>query len=146
MSEEKDLYGQFKIKEYTHFGLFIHESQAYLGRAVVWLSREGGMQRLSSIKEAEREELFSVIMPEYEKVLEKLWKPDHMNYCWLGNHFHTHEGHGHMHLIPRYESSREFEGYTFTDTRWGKNYSPSPDSDVPKEIVLKIKEAIQEVI
>ncbi len=124
----------------------MHGNQSNLGRAVVWLLKEGRMQRLSHISRDEREELFSVIMPEYEKALERLWKPDYMNYSWLGNNFGSHEGHGHMHLIPRYESSRGFEDHIFTDERWSKNYSPSPHSDASKEIVLNIKKAIQNEI
>ena len=143
MSNDPSFYEQLKIKEYNHFGLFVHENQSYLGRSVAWLLRAGGMQRLSGLSDEEQQELFSVVIPEYEKVIEKLWKPDHMNYAWLGNHFHEHAGHGHMHLIPRYKTKRDFYGITFVDDRWGKNYAPCSILNPPETILFKIKESIQ---
>jgi diadenosine tetraphosphate (Ap4A) HIT family hydrolase len=47
-----------------------------------------------------------------------------MNYAWLGNLFHEHGGHGHMHVIPRYAVVREFLGAEFKDERYGDNYVP----------------------
>ncbi len=142
MSEQEEYYEQFKIKGYKYFNLFIHENQSYLGRSFVWLLREGEMQRLSDLSKEEREELFVNIIPELEQVLRKLWQPDHINYAWLGNHFHTHKGHGHLHIIPRYKSLRKFNTIQFTDERWGENYAPAPKSPISKEFVLSIKEAM----
>lgn len=144
MSEEiaKDdsYYEQFVVKEYEHWLLLIEEKQRYLGQAVAWLKREGDMQRLSSLTEEERTELWNKVLPDYEKTIEKLWQPDHMNYAWLGNYFHLHKGHGHMHLIPRYESSRTFKGREFIDGRWGKNYVPYEKEVLPIEVALSVKD------
>lgn len=134
-------YEQFVIKRYKHWTLQLEEQQRYLGQAVAWLEREGDMQRLSSLTEPERNELWEKVLPDYETALQKLWQPDHLNYAWLGNFFHMHKGHGHLHLIPRYENSRTFEGKKFIDDRWGQNYVPYSQEPVSIEMALAVKEA-----
>ncbi|MGH7174820.1 MAG: HIT family protein [Minisyncoccia bacterium] len=136
-------YKDLILKEYPLWTLYLSEKQAYLGRAYAWLTRVGGMQRLSQISPEERTELLERVLPEYEAAIGQLFSPDHMNYSWLGNEFHVHGGHGHMHLVPRYASTREFLGTTFTDERWGKNYAPTPETAYPKELILKIRDALK---
>jgi len=63
---------------------------------------------------------------------------------WLGNNFHEHKGHGHLHLVPRYQNSREFSGMTFTDENWGRNCFPHTDLFPPKEILVGIRDALRE--
>jgi len=112
------------LKEYEYWTLLLHEEPSpFLGRAVVWLAREGEMQRYSELSINELEELKQVLT-EYERVLQHLWKPDHMNYMWLGNFFHEHSGHGHMHVLPRYKEPREFDGACFADARYGQFHFP----------------------
>ncbi len=139
-----EYYKQFDIKRYEHWTLRLEEHQRYLGQSVAWLEREGDMQRLSSLTEDERAELWSIVLPEYEAVVQQLWEPDHMNYAWLGNLFPLHKGHGHLHLIPRYQNLRTFAGMDFADPRWGHNYVPYPQDAAAMEIVHAIKDAIIE--
>lgn len=148
MEEKKDpeYYEQFVIKKYKYWTLLVNEYQTYLGKAVAWLEREGDMQRLSSITKEEREEFWNVVLPEYENALEKSFKPDHMNYAWLGNWFHMHKGHGHMHLIPRYASPREFAGRTFVDEKWGSHYIPTNDQSLSIELAHAVRDAFREHI
>lgn len=145
MSEEivKDdsYYEQFVVRHYKYWALLIEEKQRYLGQAVAWLKREGDMQRLSSLLEEERKELWEKVLPDYENAIEELWQPDHMNYTWLGNYFHMHNGHGHMHLIPRYKATRVFGDREFADNRWGKNYVPYEQEALPIEVALSVREA-----
>ncbi len=147
MEKYRSLDSQYKewiIKEYKYWTLLLHsEEQRYLGRAYVWLLRAGGMQKLSEINDEEYSELRLVIQ-EYEKAIGELWKPDFMNYAWLANLFQYHGGHGHLHLIPRYEKEREFAGQTFIDTRWGKNYAPADKFEVSQEILKKIRDSIKD--
>jgi diadenosine tetraphosphate (Ap4A) HIT family hydrolase len=50
----------------------------------------------------------------------------------------------HVHVIPRYKESREFEGAKFTDGRWGKNHSPYDKGFfVPEETLQKIAARIK---
>jgi len=133
------------IKEYTHWTLSIHDNQHYLGRCYIWRVREGGMQRLSGITTEELLELH-VVLKELEAALKELWQPDHMNYAWLGNFFQLHDGHGHMHVIPRYKTPRTFDGRIHTDERWGKNYSPTSPYELDEEALFRIRDAIKEAI
>ena len=139
--KDDSYYQQFVVKEYECWKLVIEEKQRYLGQAVAWLKREGDMQRLSSLTEEERSELWNKVLPDYESAAEKLWQPDHMNYAWLGNYFHVHNGHGHMHLIPRYKTSRFFNNIEFVDGRWGKNYVPHTQDALSIEIALSVRDA-----
>jgi len=130
------------LKEYRHFILLLSSDQHYLGRSLAWLSRSGEMQRFSQLTEEEIKELQGITSA-YEKAVEALWQADHMNYLWLGNNFHEHKGHGHMHLIPRYEKPREFQGITFLDTEWGRNCFPHQDFIPPEEVLTAIGEALR---
>ncbi len=115
-------YDKFILKEYSHWTLFLHDNQSYLGRAYVWLARESRREKLSAISIDERDELW-IILSNYEKALDAIWGPAHMNYAWLGNLFAEHGGHGHMHIIPRYAVGPiQFNGELFVDQDWGKMY------------------------
>jgi diadenosine tetraphosphate (Ap4A) HIT family hydrolase len=131
-------YNHLLIKEYNHWNVFLHESQYYLGRSYLWAKREQALDLFDMTKE-EKEEYFK-IGNELKGAFKKLFKPDLYNYATLANitpHLHTH-------FIPRYSSKREFGGVTFIDEKWGQNYAPyNKDFKVPKETLMKIKEAIK---
>ncbi len=132
------------LKEYEYWTLLLYEKPTpFLGRAVVWLARDGDMQRYSELTIAELTELKQVIL-EYETVLANLWKPDHMNYMWLGNFFHEHAGHGHMHLFPRYKEPREFDGVDFIDTRYGAFHFPYENPQFSRKQMEKVCDVIKE--
>lgn len=143
-------YQPFILKEYNYWTLLLNEKQRYLGRAVVWLARPGNMQRFSDLYCGELTEL-QLITQEYERALSDVgWVPDHMNYLMLGNFFHEHSGHGHMHLIPRYaprKSPLVFMGVTFNDDRWGQNYTPETPMQIAPAaldgIVVALKEKLK---
>lgn len=146
MTNDAEYYEQFNVKKYAHWTLRVEEGQRYLGQVVVWLERDGDMQRLSSLHEVERNELWDVVFPEYEAAVATLWQPDHMNYAWLGNAFKLHNGHGHMHIIPRYKNPRSFEGVVFEDGRWGENYVPYSNESRPLEVALSVRDALRRVV
>ena len=138
-------YVQWIIKEYQYWTLLLNDDQRYLGRAYVWLVREGGMQRFSEITDVEYTEL-RIVMREYESALKELWNPDFMNYAWLANFFSEHGGHGHLHLIPRYQDSRTFAGIDFVDGRWGKNFSPYEALKPSEEILIQLRDALKGIM
>jgi diadenosine tetraphosphate (Ap4A) HIT family hydrolase len=138
-------YQPFVLKEYRYWTLLLNEKQRYLGRAVAWLARPGDMQRFSSLSQRELLELRQ-ITKEYEGALNRIgWKPDHMNYCMLGNFFHEHAGHGHLHIIPRYapDNHPRFMKIAFADDRWGKNYTPETPLAVPNNVLLSLVAVIK---
>ncbi|OGZ06793.1 MAG: hypothetical protein A3C93_02285 [Candidatus Lloydbacteria bacterium RIFCSPHIGHO2_02_FULL_54_17] len=138
-------YRPFILKEYPHWTLLLNERQRYLGRAVAWLARRGKMQKFSGLSQRELLELRR-ITKEYEAALDAIgWKPDHMNYTMLGNYFHEHEGHGHLHIIPRYRPEHRpvFMGVTFKDDRWGKNCTPETPMAVAPEVITGLVRALK---
>jgi len=136
-------FDELLLQEYQRWRLYLHQDQCYLGRAYLWLKRPGTMQRFSLLETRDWGEMRKIMLA-YELVLGELWKPGHMNYAWLGNDFATHEGHGHMHLIPRYVSPIEFAGATFVDGRWGKNYAPYRKQVESDPMLFKIRDAIRQ--
>lgn len=132
------------IREYTHWTLLVHENQNYLGRTVLWFVHEGKMQRFSDLKMSELVEL-RMLTKQIEQALYELWRPDHMNYAWLGNLFSEHQGHGHMHLIPRYASPRIFRRHEYTDSTWGTG-DKAPAYKPDQEELFAIRDAIKEAL
>ena len=136
-------YEKFRLLAYKHWDLYLNSNQCYLGRSYAWLKRPGEMQLLSALTIEERDELFETVLPDFESALSQLWAPDHMNYSWLGNHFKTHHGHGHLHLIPRYAMARDFRGYTFKDPAWGKNYISGVMPVLPEIVLFAIRDVLR---
>ena len=144
--EEQDPYEEWVVKKYPNWTLYLSSQQYYLGRCYVWLKRFGKMQRLTDLKLNEWIELYDSVLPEYEGAVGRLWRPEHMNYAWLGNEFAEHNGHGHLHLIPRYERSVHFAEHEFCDAQWGENYAPYPRLILPKEKLILIRDAVKSEI
>jgi len=100
----------------------MHENQSYLGRLIFRLGRkdEGSLAHCS---DDEWNSLRRNILA-YEALWARLFSPDRFNYAQLGNIFTQL----HVHAVPRYSSSRTWNAMTFTDARWGLNWSPTPPS------------------
>lgn len=145
--EATSKYAWLQIEETPYWSLGLHEDQAYIGRAVAWLKRPGTMQRLSDLTLGEWADL-SVLMKRYEHAMEIRFQPDHWNYAWLGNFFSEHGGHGHMHLISRYKMERtiQYDGHTFTDTRWGQNYTPHVHRMMPRSFMERLVGDLRELV
>lgn len=139
-SGEKSMdYEKLKIKSYKYWDLYLHENQCYLGRVFVQLKDEKEVEDFLDIQGQVREELFQ-IGQNVKKALKTLFKPDNMNYAALSNTSPVI----HMHIIPRYKETREFNAVTFKDTRWGQNYAPYDRSFVIEESTLfKIRDALK---
>jgi diadenosine tetraphosphate (Ap4A) HIT family hydrolase len=139
-SGEKNMdYEKLKIKSYKYWDLYLHENQCYLGRVFVQLKDEKGVEDFLDIQGQVREEFFQ-IGQHVKHALKTLFKPDKMNYAALSNTSPII----HVHIIPRYKDTREFNGMTFKDTRWGQNYAPYDRSFVIEESTLfKIRDALK---
>lgn len=139
-SGEKSMdYEKLKIKSYKYWDLYLHENQCYLGRTFVQLKDESGIEDFMDIKGEVREEFFQ-IGQHVKQALKTLFKPDKMNYAALSNTSPVI----HVHIIPRYKDTREFNGITFKDTRWEQNYAPYDRSFVVEESTLfEIRDALK---
>jgi diadenosine tetraphosphate (Ap4A) HIT family hydrolase len=131
------------IKRFDKWSVFLHSNQNYLGRVYLWANREDAidfMEMVESGRDEEREELFQV-GNKVKCSLVRLFNPDLFNYGAFGNETR----HLHVHIIPRYESPRTFDGIQFDDNAWEKNYSPYDRSIiVPEETIIKIRDLIRD--
>lgn len=114
MADYKDLL----LWEGKEWSIYLHENQCYLGRAYLWAHRDDDIDLLE-MTDAEREEFFR-LGTALKATLNGSFKPDRINYAALSNTSH----HLHIHVIPRYDSSRIFLRQEFTDKNQGKNYAP----------------------
>jgi len=132
-------YEQLKIKSYKHWEVYLHENQCYLGRVFVQLKEDKNIDDFLAIEGEARDEFF-LIGNQIKATLKALFKPDKMNYAALSNV----SSKIHVHIVPRYKEPREFNGFTFNDTRWGKNYAPYDRSFVLEESMLfKIRDTLK---
>ena len=120
-----DQYANFLIKEYTHWDLYLHENQGYLGRCYLWSKR----REAASVTDATPEEWTEVLtlFRAIESGLKRAFNTDKFNYSFLGNE----TPHMHCHVIPRYDRVVMFGGIAFSDPLWGKNYQTDPNFKIP---------------
>lgn len=135
-------YQKLLIRSYTHWDVYLHENQCYLGRVFLQLREESGIEDFLAIDAEMREEFF-VIGGLVKGALKELFQPDRMNYAALSNVSQRI----HVHFVPRYSEAREFNGIQFIDARWGKNYAPYDRSFVlEKSVLSSIRDAIKPLI
>lgn len=131
-------YKQLKIKEFNFWIVYLHTNQYFLGRVYIWSKRQG-LVDLMDITNEEREELFEIGRL-LKNALGEIFHPDLFNWTSLGN-LSTQ---CHIHLIPRYASTRNFAGLTFEDGRWGKNYAPYDyEFKIDNGVLCQIKDIIK---
>ena len=133
---------KYKIITYEHWELFLHKYQfPYLGRCYAWAKREDA-KRTIDMGKTERDELFDIIIPEWDKAINELFQHDWHNISSLGNT----SPHLHWHLIPRYQSEKIFYNMKFIDPNPKGNYAPYPKQNISQEILEKIKSDISKII
>ncbi|MBI4441231.1 hypothetical protein HY639_03620 [Candidatus Woesearchaeota archaeon] len=132
-------YDQYIIRHFEYWTLYVHEQQyPYLGRSYAWAVRSDA-HRIRDMLTFERNELFDLVIPSWEKAVAALFHPDWTNAAALGNT----SPHLHWHLIPRYHSPRVYAGVTFEDPNPKGNYAPYPKKELPLEFVLQIRDQLK---
>lgn len=131
-------FSKYKIKGYKYWSIFLHQNQSYLGRCVVWCNREDALDLVNATPE-EQQELF-IVLKELGDAIKKAFRPDWLNYAFLGNEMRYLHGH----FIPRYEKPTKFEGTAFEDKLYGYNYKTDHSFICPAEVVEKIRLKIKE--
>lgn len=135
-------YEQFKIKRFDNWDLYLHVQQfPYLGRAYAWARRDG-VNEVSQMNSDERDELFDVVIPSWENSMKLFHDKFRTNLAIFGNT----SPHLHAHLIPRFETPRQYRGIDFIDSNPTGNYAPYPKKELPLEMLLSIKEQIRNQI
>lgn len=125
------------IEKYKFWELQLAKNQYYLGRCIVKLDRH--VVDVTELEQDERTELFERILPSLKESIDHLFSPDLYNHSFLGNGCR----HLHLHFIPRYKSSREFQGITFQDENWNQHFIPYPeDYEIPNHTFENLKNQI----
>ena len=123
------------LKTYENWDLYLHQNQSpYIGRAYAWVKRDEAKE-LSDMNKNERNELYDLIIPEWENAVKKQFQHDWTNIACFGNT----SPHLHYHLIPRYHSKKEFFNQEFFDENPQGNYAPYKKIDLEEELLMKIK-------
>jgi diadenosine tetraphosphate (Ap4A) HIT family hydrolase len=120
---------EYPIGKYKYWTAKVFFNQEYLGRCVVSCKREDALDLTDATLE-EREELF-LILSQLKNAIKKSFNNDWINYSFLGNSYR----HLHCHIVPRYQSPREFEGMIFTEKRWEKNWLLDENFEPPPKIL-----------
>lgn len=128
------------IKKYKYWDVYIHPNQSYLGRCIVWCKRNDVSDLTNAIPE-EQQELF-LILGDLKKALETVFQADWFNYVFLGNETR----HLHGHLIPRYKTSRKFNGILFEDKFYGHNYRTDHDFKTSRELLEAVRDKLSEAL
>jgi len=108
------------LAEYKHWYAILDLKQYYLGRLFLYAKRAGATDMVE-LNQAEIDELWDILNFLKYTVYPNTWKPDIINYAFLGNDVQ----HCHLHVIPRYKSDRQIKinGEIFQDENFGHNYS-----------------------
>ena len=138
MAIDDKKYAKFKISEFGNWDLFLLENQYFLGRGYIWAKRKNAVDFLDMTPK-EKDEFFYVAR-EFRRVLREEFNPNIFNYYAAGNV----SPHLHVHIIPRYETPRVFDGVEFKDDIFGKNHSfYDKNFKIPKETLLKIRNTLR---
>ncbi len=108
---EKFGYPGSLIKEYGHWVVLLRAQQATLG-ALILACKEPAFSFGDLSAEAFSE--LRLATSELEACLKKCFSYQKINYMMLM----MVDPHVHFHVLPRYESTREFGGSTFADPGW----------------------------
>jgi len=121
---------KFKLAEFKHWELYLHENQYYLGRSYLWAKRDGDFDFLQMTSEEHDDFFFAA--GKVKDALQKAFLPDRLNYLWLSNT----SNHLHCHFIPRYLAKRSILGKAFVDTNPTGNYAPYDRSFTVDDVVF----------
>ncbi len=132
-----DSYTANKVRQFKHWGVYVHPNQGYLGRCILWCDRADALDLTDATRE-ERTELFE-ILPQLKQTIESAFGAEWMNYSFLGNETR----HLHGHVVPRYSGVREFSGVIFDDPEWGANWRTDKDFETSVEVLEAVKKELQ---
>lgn len=119
------------IHDYQYWSVLLRPQQVTLGSLIIAAHSE--VTQLSHLGIEAMTELAQVTT-DVEKTLKSCFQYDKINYLMLM----MVDPHVHMHVIPRYESIREFRQISFTDEDWPRppDLTRQVDMDQPHQAEL----------
>jgi len=137
----EDPYAANIVKKYQYWTVYVHEDQGFIGRCVIWCTREDACD-LADATESEQKELFQ-ILKDIRSAAAKAFDATWFNYSFLGNV----DRHLHGHFFPRYQVPVIFNGIEFKDLNYNMNPSKTGTTNkVSKEVLMAIRDRLIEVI
>ncbi len=110
---EKFGYPHTMLRDYEHWCVLLRPRQVTLGSLI--LAARSDAVALSELSQPAMSEL-SIISRDIESTLHANFRYSKLNYLMLM----MVDPHVHFHVIPRYQSEREFMDLTFVDQDWPK--------------------------
>ena len=123
------------VRESTHWRIAINRNQNLLGKLLIALRRHE--ESVAELTPSEWSELRDELRWAIDR-LSKAFTPDHFNCAFLQNQ----DRHVHLHVIPRYASSRTFAGREFPDPDWPDHYRPGVEHLAPPIVIAAIAGAL----
>jgi diadenosine tetraphosphate (Ap4A) HIT family hydrolase len=125
------------LKKYKYWTVMIHPYQSFLGRCRIVFNSH--LVDFLDTDKKQKEELIR-IMEQLKIRLVELFEPDLFNYATLGNF----ERHLHVHMIPRYEKPRVFQGIEIHDEKWNDIHRPYRKLELPSGVMEELKRQIKD--
>ena len=128
---KKFRYPELSVKEYNNWVILCRFNHMTLGSLVLFCKDD--VNEFSKISKESFAELPQVIT-EIETKTKELFQNDKINYLMLM----MVDPVVHFHILPRYSSDREFEGFTFKDFSWPKKPNLDLMNKIDEDMLLKI--------
>jgi diadenosine tetraphosphate (Ap4A) HIT family hydrolase len=131
--------------ETNHWFVSLWENQYYLGRASIEY-KDVSKRHLSELSEEEVLELFSLIK-KYEIALKKTFNTTNFNWTCLMNNSYKEKNKDnpdplHIHILPRYKDTVEFNGEVFKDEVFANHYDKTKEKYIDKEFLIVLADKI----
>jgi diadenosine tetraphosphate (Ap4A) HIT family hydrolase len=109
------------LEESRYWQVWLNLNQNLLGKVIIVLRRHE--EQVAALTAEEWNALHDTLRLMTAR-LRAAFAPDHFNYAFLQNQ----DRHVHLHIIPRYATSREVAGLQFDDPDYPDHYAvPSPE-------------------
>lgn len=130
-------YPESLIKEYNCWVVLIRDKQVTLGSLI--LAYKGDCDSLSNVSREGYVEL-EIVIKEVEVTLKRVFHYDKINYLALM----MIDKEVHMHIIPRYDSSRKFRSKLYFDSGWPGQPDFNYDNDLSKSELNLLREYLSD--
>ncbi len=126
------------IRQGTTWTMAVNRNQNLLGKTMLVLERP--CTAVVDLLPAEWAELHTELRV-LVRALERLFSPDQMNFAFLMNQGPQ----VHLHVIPRYQSERTWNGEIFKDPHWGVSFGPEQNPLAPDTLAELAREIRDEL-
>jgi diadenosine tetraphosphate (Ap4A) HIT family hydrolase len=125
------------LRETRSWRTALNVNQRLLGQAIVVLKRHE--ESVAALSDDEWRDLRTDVVW-ITAALDRAFRPDHYNYAFLQNQ----DRHVHLHVVPRYATTRRIAGVSFSDPDYPDHYRvPSPMRVVDPNLMATIESGLR---